>query len=564
MKLLTTGMAALAVAVGVKAYNSSLDISSNATAMNSSVGNEPGRPLIHLTPNVGWMNDPNGLFYDEETSVWHTYYQFNPNDNVWGLPLYWGHASSKDLINWENHGVAIEPENDKNGAFSGSIVVDRNNTSGFFDNSTAPGQRIVALYTEQSTVGESQYAAYSLDGGYSFQYYEQNPVLDINSTQFRDPKVFWHDETERWIMTLALSQEYKIQIYTSENLKSWELQSNFSHHGILGYQYECPGLAKVPVVHDSPSNVTVSNNNLTTVDHKWVMFLSINPGAPMGGSFNEYFIGDFDGKTFTADDAATRVVDMGKDFYAMQTFSDAPNGDVIGLAWASNWDYSAYVPTEVWRSSMSLARNLTLRPNSPNPETTQLALYSEPLIDYSALSTNQSMRKTSLELSSEETVTYRLAKAAEGLLEFSLEWKVNSSALPSKHEFADMSIYLRGVEDDDEYLRLGYEVNAAAFFLDRGNSEEDFVNSNPLFTTRLAHFIEIFRVAEDGLPIYKVRGIIDRNIIELFINDGSLTSTNLFFLSEENYLGIVELSSNVDDVFTILNFEVKQLGLKDE
>ncbi|SCU80616.1 LAFA_0C00254g1_1 [Lachancea sp. 'fantastica'] len=545
----------------------------NETAIKSDRRQDPERPLAHLTPSVGWMNDPNGLFYDNETSTYHTYFQYQPNDTVAGLPLFWGHASSDNLITWEHHDIAIEPRDDYSGAFSGSMVVDHNNTSGFFNDSTLPGQRVVAIYTEHSNVSQSQFAAYSLDGGYSFKYYEHNPVLDINSTQFRDPKVFWHDETERWIMVLALSQEYKIQIYSSENLTSWEFQSNFSHHGVLGFQYECPGLAKIPVIHESPSNVTLhgmnsttnatAHNNASSVDHKWVMFLSINPGALTGGSFNEYFIGDFDGKTFTAQDAATRVLDHGKDFYAFQTYSDTPNDDLLGIAWASNWDYGFYVPADDYRGSMSLVRNLTLRPYNPNPETTEYTLYSEPLVNYTQLHTNQSMHKTSLKLNSEESQIYRLGKYPDGLLEFSLEWKVNASAVASNHVFADMSLYFRGVEDDEEYLRLGYAQNAAAFFLDRGNTDVDFVNDNPFFNNRISQNIETYRFAEDGLPVFKVRGFIDRNIIELFFNDGSSTSTNLFFLTEENYIGSVEISSGVDDVFTILDFEVKQLSLKD-
>ncbi|CEP64506.1 beta-fructofuranosidase SUC2 LALA0_S12e00342g [Lachancea lanzarotensis] len=566
MKSATHVFAGLAAVIGANA----LELTDRSIGSNNT--HSPERPLAHLTPSAGWMNDPNGLFYDNETSTYHTYYQYNPNDTVFSLPLYWGHASSQDLMTWKDHGVAIEPRDDQSGAFSGSIVVDHNNTSGFFNDSTLPGQRIVALYTEHSNTSETQYAAYSLDGGYSFEYYEQNPVLDINSTQFRDPKVFWHDETQRWIMALALSQEYKVQIYSSENLTSWEFQSNFSHHGILGYQYECPGLAKVPVIHESPSNVTLhglnsttnatAQTNVTSVDHKWVMFLSINPGAPMGGSFNEYFIGDFDGKTFTAQDSATRIFDHGKDFYALQTYSDAPNDDVLGIAWASNWDYGAYVPAEDYRGSMSLVRNFTLRPYNPNPETTEFTLYSEPLVNYTQLHTNQSMHKTSLELNSDESVLYRLGKYPQGLLEFSVEWKVNATAVLSKRDFADMSLYFKGVKDDEEYLRLGYEHNAAAFFLDRGNSEVEFVNQNPFFTNRVSQNIEPFKIAEDGLPIFKVRGIIDRNLIELFFNDGSSTSTNLFFLSEENYIGAVEITSGVDDVFTILDFDVKQLSVK--
>ncbi|SCU86049.1 LAMI_0D00188g1_1 [Lachancea mirantina] len=560
MKILGFTLTALCAALGVHAYNSAYDLTLNRTAMNSSVGHETNRPLIHYTPRVGWMNDPNGLFFDEETSLWHVYYQYKPDALVAGLPIFWGHATSKDLTSWVDHGVAIEPADDVSGAFSGSIVIDRNNTSGFFDNSTLPGQRIVALYTEDSSSKQSQFAAYSLDGGYTFNYYAQNPVLDINSTQFRDPKVIWHDETQRWVMTLALSQEYKIQIYTSKNLKTWNFQSNFSHYGFLGYQYECPGLSKVPVLQSVDPNTTLASNNSSSVDFKWVMFLSINPGAPTGGSVNQYFIGDFDGKTFTADDSASRFVDNGKDFYAMQTFSDTPTNEVVGLAWASNWDYGAYVPITPWKTSMTLARNLTLRPYKPNPESSQLTLYSEPIIDHSILNTTQSIKKASLNLTTEESVFYHLTKTAKGLLEFTLEWKVNATAITSKKSPAAMTFNLRGIEDEEEFLKLGYEVNSGAFFLDRGISDLDFVRFNPLFTTRLVHFLEPYRIDQDGLPVYKVHGIVDKDIVELFFNDGSSTSTNTFYMSEENFLGTVELSSSVDDVFNVLNLEIKQLN----
>ncbi|SCU97139.1 LADA_0H04698g1_1 [Lachancea dasiensis] len=564
MRIVVSAFAVVIAAVGVHAYNSTLDIQSNLAATNHSAMADPGKPLAHLTPNVGWMNDPNGLFFDNETSMWHAYYQYNPNDNIWGLPLYWGHASSEDLVTWNDHGIALEPENDESGAFSGSIVIDFNNTSGLFDNTCLPGQRIVALYTEHSEAGERQYAAYSLDGGYTFNYYKHNPVLDINSTQFRDPKVFWHEETERWVMTLALSQEYKIQIYTSKNLTSWEFQSNFSHHGVLGYQYECPGLSKIPIVHTTSSNLTQSAGLTTNngfADYKWVMFLSINPGAPHGGSYNEYFIGDFDGKRFTAQDAATRAVDCGKDFYAMQTFSNAPNGEVLAMAWASNWDYSGYVPTRDWRSSMTVVRNLTLRYYSPNPETSELTLYNQPVFKSSGLNTKQRLIKKSLKLNSNESAIFNVADGAHGLLEFTLEWKVNSSAVTTGHDMADLSLKIKGVEDDSEYLRLGYVVSAAAFFLDRGNSRVNFVHANPFFGNKVSKNLEPYESAEDGLPIYNVQGLIDRNLIELFFNDGSSSSTNLFFLSSENYLGEFEVSTGVDNVFTILNFDVQQLSV---
>lgn len=211
---------------------------------------------------------------------------------------------------------------------------------------------------------------------------------------------------------------------------------------------------------------------------------------------------------------------------------------------------------------MSLARNFTLRPYNPNPEATELVIYSEPIIDYDSLDVKRSMHKSSIEVDADESVKYNLGKNAEGLLEFSATWKVNASNVASLHDFADLSFWFRGAEDDDEYLRLGYAVNAAAFFVDRGNSDVDFVNENPMFSHTQSQNIETYRIAEDGLPIFKVHGIIDRNIMELYFNDGSSTSTNTFFMSEENYIGSVEISAGVDDVFTILDFDIKQLSVK--
>lgn len=204
------------------------------------------RPLIHYSPNYGWMNDPNGLFYDKKDKIWHIYFQYNPNDTIWALPLYWGHATSKDLINWQQHDLAIGPENDNEGIYSGSIVIDYNNTTGFFNSSIDPEQRIVAIYTNNIHNLETQDIAYSFDGGYKFIKYKNNPVININSSQFRDPKVFWHEETNKWIMVVSKSQEYKIQIFGSTNLINWKLHSNFSS-GYYGYQYECPGLIKIPI-----------------------------------------------------------------------------------------------------------------------------------------------------------------------------------------------------------------------------------------------------------------------------------------------------------------------------
>ncbi|SCW00175.1 LAFE_0B11100g1_1 [Lachancea fermentati] len=538
----------LAATTAVARKNSGKTPASNDTSLN--------RPLIHFTPEKGWMNDPNGLFYDNVTDLWHMYYQFNPNDTVWGQPLYWGHATSKNLTTWTHENIAIGPDSDDAGVFSGSIVIDYNNTSNFFNSSINPGQRVVAFYTYNTAESQTQYVAYSLDGGYTFTKYSGNPVLNLNSTQFRDPKVFWHDETEKWIMVLALSQEYKVQIYSSENLKEWELQSNFSHHGILGYQYECPGLSKIPIVKSSDSSLNSSNS--TSPDYKWVMFLSINPGAPQGGSFTQYFIGDFDGKNFTADDHQTRFLDFGKDYYAFQAFDNTPNNDVLGVAWASNWEYGGFVPTSPWRSSMSLIRNFTLQEYHPNGEATELNLFSQPVIDHDVLNANHTIHKGNLTIGSGKNVTFDFHNSATGLVELNVTFKVNTSSI-RPHDFVDLSFYLRGASDPHEYLRLGYENTAPAFFLDRGNSKVNFVSSNPFYTDKTS---VNFLPYSTELNTYKIYAIADRNILEVYLNDGLAVSTNTFFFTEGNHIGSIDVIAGIDGVYELVDFEVKQLSVK--
>ena len=180
-----------------------------AAKISASMTNETSdRPLVHFTPNKDWMNDPNGLWYDAKEGKWHLYFQYNPNDTVWGLPLFWGHATSDDLTHWQDEPVAITPKRNGSGAYSGSMVIDYNNTSGFFNDTIDPRQRCVAIWTYNTPESEEQYISYSLDGGYTFTEYQKNPVLAANSTQFRDPKVFWYEPSKKWIMTAAKSQDY--------------------------------------------------------------------------------------------------------------------------------------------------------------------------------------------------------------------------------------------------------------------------------------------------------------------------------------------------------------------
>ena len=295
---------------------------------------EKYRPVFHHTPQYGWMNDPNGMFYHD--GVYHLYYQFNPYGSMWGN-MHWGHSSSRDLVNWEHHPVAIAP--DQWGTiFSGSAVVDKDNTSGFGKNA------VVAMYTSCSLT-QKQSIAYSLDGGVTFTKYEGNPVIQAPQ-ECRDPKVFWNEETGCWNCVLVSPLEYEAWIYSSSDLKNWKKESEFGGHGNVSAIWECPDLFKV--------------SDPATGESKWVLLININPGRPAGGSATQYFVGDFDGKTFTCDTAPEVVnwLDYGKDHYATVSWSHAPEGRTMVIAWMSNWQYANQLPTRQFRSANSLARDL--------------------------------------------------------------------------------------------------------------------------------------------------------------------------------------------------------------
>lgn len=249
----------------------------------------------------------------------------------------WGHATSTDLYHWQEQPVAIACT-PTSGIFSGSAVVDINNTSGFGTTDNPP---IVAIYTEHQNdeSNQSQCLAFSVDEGATFTKYEGNPVLDINAKNFRDPKVQWIDN--QWIMTVALANDYKISFYSSPDLKSWTHLSNFGPAAEVGGVWECPDLIQF--------------------DDKWVLLVSLNPGGYQVGSGTQYFIGQWNGKEFIADDLQTRWLDYGRDNYAGVTFSNAPDKKKIFLGWMSNWHYAGKVPTDPWRSAMTLPRELSLR-----------------------------------------------------------------------------------------------------------------------------------------------------------------------------------------------------------
>ena len=289
------------------------------------------RPLYHHTPNYGWMNDPNGMFYKD--GVWHLYYQYNPYGSQWEN-MTWGHSTSRDLIHWEAQPLAIE--SDWLGAiFSGSAIVDKDNTAGFGRNA------VIAMYTSAGAA-QTQSIAYSTDGGKTFTKYAGNPVITYNAPDFRDPKVFWNEQVKKWIVVLAVGQE--VQFYSSSNLKEWKYESSFgSKYGNHDGVWECP--------------------DMLCFGNKWVLLLNINPGGPFGGSATQYFVGTFDGHKFVCEDdpSETKWMDYGKDHYATVTFHNAPEGRIVAMPWMSNWQYANQVPTMQFRSANGIPRDLGLK-----------------------------------------------------------------------------------------------------------------------------------------------------------------------------------------------------------
>lgn len=494
------------------------------------------RPQAHFTPHKGWMNDPNGLFYDKTEQIYHLYFQFSPNKTFWDIPLYWGHATSPDLVHWEEHDIAISPESEREAIYSGSIVVDEQNTSGLFDESIDPHQRIVAFYTLLDENGkQTQEMAYSFDAGYTFTKYTHNPIIDVDSKEFRDPKVFWFEPSQTWIMLTAMSKDYKVVFYGSKDLIDWERLSSFSS-GYFANQFECPGLMQVPIEGSDET--------------KWVLILAVNPGSPLGGSINQYFVGDFNGTHFIADDSQTRFLDIGKDFYAAQMFSNLPREDgVLVIGWASNWQYANNVPTHPWKSSMSLVRNFTLRYVEVNCDTRKLTLCQSPIMR--GVTKKRETVFHNMTLSGKAYVGNILALGvrSSGLFDFEIAFTVSRMNLryTSQCTFQlDISSKMPSSGKRDT-LTIGFDAAISSFFVDRGKLSNAF-SANPFFACKQSVYIEPRKGQE-----YRVYGVVDRNIMEIFFNDGSTTMTNTFFFGEGLYPHEIHLHGDARDA--AINFE---------
>ncbi len=447
---------------------------------------EKYRPAFHHTPRYGWMNDPNGMFYKD--GRWHLYYQYNPYGSKW-QNMTWGHSVSDDLVNWEHLPEAIRP-NGLGSVFSGSCAVDHDNTAGFGSDA------VIALYTSAGT-SQMQSLASSTDDGLTFNIYPSNPVLTLES-EARDPKVFWNDSTKEWNMILAHALDHEMLIFSSPDMKSWTLQSSFGKGlGAQGGVWECPDLFELPVAG--------------TDEKKWVLLCNINPDGPFGGSGTQYFVGDFDGKTFKADtDAAgnvsTKWLDYGKDHYATVTWSDAPDGRRVALGWMSNWQYAADVPTMQFRSANTLPREMGLF-RAPDGE---VYASSAPSPELEALRGKLAakVKKTTV---GRKARSFALPSENGGICEILMDIEASKAK----------TVNIVFSNSQGEKVVMQYDPAAATLSFDRTQSGiTDFSEGFPAVTVTPTH---------EASGRIALRIFVDRSSMEVFGNDGEFVMTNLVF-----------------------------------
>jgi len=472
--------------LGLVLMAGSYSCTTSKMTMQQDKHSEEYRPGYHFTPKANWMNDPNGMVY--LNGKYHLFFQYNPDSTVWG-PMHWAHAISKDMIHWDEQPIALYPDS-LGTIFSGSAIIDNNNTAGFGKNA------MVAIFThhnkkiEDQKTGLHQYQslAYSLDEGKSWTKYPGNPVLpNPGIWDFRDPKVMWHPGTGKWVMTLATKD--RITFYTSPNLKNWTKESEFgeklgAHDGV----WECPDLFPI---------------ELNGKNH-WVLLVSINPGGPNGGSATQYFTGDFDGKTFTPDSEKQKWMDYGTDNYAGVTFSNTGKRKIL-MGWMNNWNYANLVPTTAWRGATTIPRDLTLTKiddklylaSNPVPELRQLEkiVYErEGLTGVDSLDISASLKK---------------GKGTK------IEIEVDSPG--------DFSFELG--DGNNQKLIVGYQ-QTTGYFIDRTKAGKSG------FESGFAKKHSSKRIS--NAPHKKLTLYIDAASVELFADEGITVMTDVFFPQQPN------------------------------
>lgn len=442
---------------------------------------EAYRPQVHFSPKEHWINDPNGMVYFNHT--YHLFFQYYPNGTTWG-PMHWGHAISKDLMHWKELPIALYPDS-LGYIFSGSAVVDSNNTSGFGKGGKIP---LVAIFTHHDPKGEkagrndfqNESIAYSLDEGNTWTKYAGNPVLkNPGIRDFRDPKVMWYAKEKKWVMTLATKDH--ITFYSSPDLKDWKKESEFGKEmGAHGGVWECPDLFPLKL------------NGKTY----WVLIVNLNPGGPNGGSATQYFIGEFDGNRFIPIDNNLRWLDYGPDEYAGITWSNTAARKIF-LGWMSNWQYANQVPTEKWRNAMTIPRELALKQ-----------------VDNKILLTSDPVKElTSIESKPVKVSNYLLTgKGIKAIPEqFLLEFNIT--------RISDYSVML--LNDLGEELVIGYDNTKKQYFINRAKSGK--IDFNPGFT-KMAFAPRLTNIKSSNIKL-----VVDASSVELFADNGLTVMTSIFF-----------------------------------
>ena len=461
------------------------------------------RPVYHFTPAYGWMNDPNGMVYKD--GEWHLFFQYNPYASIHGN-MHWGHAVTKDLIHWEELPIGLYP--DALGTiFSGSAVIDKDNTAGFGKGA------MIAIFTSAGA-RQTQSIAYSTDGGRTFTKYEGNPVITSDIRDFRDPKVIWNPEIGKWNLVLAAGNE--VRFYSSPDLKNWTFESGFGSdgYGSHGGVWECPDIFQVKVEGTDAS--------------KWVLLVN-NGGGPAGGSATQYFVGEFDGKTFQCESPAETVkwMDWGKDHYATVSFSNAPDNRNVVMAWMNNWDYANRVPTVQFRSANSIPRDLCLYEKEgehylavvPSPEVTAARGAASP-VDAGTVTAEGKDFQDAL-------------TACGGVAEVEVAF---TAAAPT----------LFGIElynSQGETVKFCYDLASSTFACDRTQSGAvDFHEAFPIVSV----------APLEKADSYVLRLFVDKCSVEAFDAKGRFVMSNQVF-PHESYSGIRLVSVNGDVTVSSMN-----------
>jgi fructan beta-fructosidase len=443
---------------------------------------EAYRPQFHFSPATNWCNDPNGLVYNNGT--YHLFYQHNPFGNRWGH-MTWAHATSKDLLHWKHLPIAI-PEENGIMIFSGTCVVDKNNTSGFGKDGKIP---MVAVYTGHiENKNQSQNIAYSLDEGITWTKYANNPVLDLHKVDFRDPKIFWYEPKKYWVMNVMLPVEHVVQFYSSKNLKDWKHLSDFGPAGDTSGVWECPDLTAVPV-EGIPGK------------KKWLMQMSMNTTM-------QYFVGEFDGVKFINETPADKILrpDYGPDYYAAIAYNQLGATHLpTAIGWVNNWNYANDIPTTPWKSAMSIPRSLSVKRNA-----NEWMLVQKPV-----------------------NVTGLLRKAMYKSAGISV---IDKNVLPVKSKQFELEVEIVPATDavsglrlavgNNQYFEIGYNAVTKIFYIDRSKCGNTSFNDN---FKKMSRFEKTISLKNNKIHL---QVFYDNSIVEIFVNGGEAAFTAQVFPNE--------------------------------